>query len=157
MSDVATPAPPKPTSGYELILSLLYSLVERSTHYTQEAERLLHLGAIESLARASGSDVQHITSSLRSKVRSFIEEKGLAVVPPEPEPTPAAPAVTAADVSSIVQQAVAAALAAQAASAPAPGPTPAPVAPVAPAAPAAPVAPPAPVAAAPAESSVPEG
>ena len=91
MSDTATtpPAASAPgTSGEELLLSVLYRIVEGSTLFTQEADRLLHLGAVESLARAANADVQHIGSSLRSKVRGFIVEKGLAVLPPEPDPPP---------------------------------------------------------------------
>ena len=105
MSDTATTAPPVTptvTSEKQLLLSVLYGMVIRSTNFTQEAERNLALGAIESLARASGADVQNISTSLRSKVRDFIVEKGLAVVPPDADPQPAAPGITGADVAAMI-------------------------------------------------------
>jgi hypothetical protein len=145
MSDTATTVDPSTTSEKELLLSLLYGLILRSTNFSQEAERNLALGAITSLARANGADVQHIGTSLRSKVRNYIVEKGLAVVPPDADPTPAAPAMTGADVQAMIAANNDELLAKLAALIPGATPAPAP-----------PATPTAPVSSGPAESSVPE-
>jgi hypothetical protein len=105
MSDTATttiPAAAPTTSEKQILLSILYGLVLRSTNFSQEADRNLNLGAVESLARAANADVQHIATSLRTKVRDFIVEKGLAVVPPDADPQPAAAAVTGADLQAAI-------------------------------------------------------